>query len=80
VRTAEFLDAICEAIGRPVGSLALDDTPSTVAEWDSVGHLGIIATIDASFGIPTDSEDLQRFASLRQLVDALRSRGVVLED
>lgn len=78
--TREFLDAICKALERDPGSLTLDDTPTSVPEWDSVGHLVILGTVDAQLGIRTDSPEIQQFGSLRQLVGVLKSKGATLED
>lgn len=78
--TSDFLDAVCDALRRPPGTLMLDDTPQTVEEWDSVGHLSIIATVDAELGVETDTPELQMFSSLRQLVDALKAKGVLEND
>jgi len=80
VKTREFLDAVCDALRREPGSLGLEDTPSTVVEWDSVGHLAILATVDSKLSIPIDESDVQQFGSLRELVEKLRSKGVVLDD
>ena len=80
MKTKDFLNALCESLNMKPGSLTLDSTPETVTEWDSVGHLAILATVDSQLGIATDSEDLLEFTSLRQLVEALKSKGAALED
>lgn len=77
--TQEFLDTICEALNRDAGSLSLEDTPASVEEWDSVGHLSIVATVDSELDVAADSEELQTFDSLGQLVSALKAKGA-LED
>lgn len=77
MKTKDFLNALCEALKREPNSLTLTDTPQSVQEWDSVGHLGMIATIDSVLGVQTDSEDLQTFTSIGQLVNALKTRGAL---
>ena len=79
MNTSQFLDTICEALAREPGTLSLNDTTDTVEEWDSVGQLSIIATIDAELHVPVDSEEMQSFTSLRQLVDILKARGALEE-
>ena len=74
-----FLDAVCEALGREPRSLSLDDTPETVKEWDSVGHLSIVAAMEEQLGVPVMEEELLNFSSIRELVDRLRARNA-LED
>ena len=58
MRTNEFLDAIREAFGRNPNTLSIDDTPESVQEWDSVGHLSIIATIDEELGVPVEEDQV----------------------
>lgn len=78
-KVQEFLDALCASLNREPGSITLDDTPDSLAEWDSVGHLSIIATVDQELSVPVDEEEMQTFTSIGQLVDRLKARGV-LED
>ena len=75
----EFLDAVCEALGREPGSLSLQDTPDTVEEWDSVGHLSIIATVD-DLGVSVNDEEMRSFTSIQELVDRLRERDPLTVD
>lgn len=77
MKTQEFLDAIAEGLQRDPGSITLEDTPETVEEWDSVGHLTIISTIDSELGIEPDTEDLMGFTSIKQLIEALKGRGAL---
>ena len=79
MKTQEFLDAIARALSRDPGTVVLDDTPETIEEWDSIGHLSIIATVDSELGIAVDSEELLGFTCIRELVELLKARGA-LED
>lgn len=79
MRTAEFLDTVCDALGRAPKSITLDDTPTTIEEWDSIGHLCIISTMDDALNVSVDDEELRSFRSFRELVERLRARRA-LED
>jgi acyl carrier protein len=79
MRTAEFLDSVCCALGRAPSTIGLDDSPTTVEEWDSIGHLCILSTIDEKLDVPMEDEDLRTFSSIRELVERLRARKA-LED
>jgi len=39
-------------------------------EWDSLGHLELVAQIESEFGVSVDMDDIQRLVSL----DAIRAR------
>ncbi len=76
---AEFLNSLCGVLGREPDSLSLGDTPRTVDQWDSIGHLSIMVTIDRELGVSVEDEDMRTFTSIGQLVDRLRARNA-LED
>ena len=77
--TEEFLNELCEVLGRDPGSLSPSDTPATIKEWDSMGHLSIIATIDEVLEVPVDDEEMRNFKSIEEMLQRLRSRNA-LED
>ncbi len=79
MKTREFLDRVCEALGRAPGSLSEQDTPWTVEEWDSLGHLSIISTIDEALDISINDEEMRNFTSIGELLKRLRARHA-LED
>lgn len=73
-----FLKAAGEALNldRP---LRLDETPESTPEWDSIGHLSILAMIDGEFGIEASDDALTRPKSVADLVNYLKGRNL-LED
>ena len=77
--TAEFLNEICDVLGRDPDSLAPEDTPKTIKEWDSTGHLSILATIDDVLEVSLEDEEMRTFTSIGEMLDRLRSRNA-LED
>lgn len=76
MKTSDLLNAVCKALKRDPGTVTLDDTPDTLIEWDSLGHLSIIAMID-SLGVSTNTTEIQTIASVRDLVSVLKSKGLV---
>jgi acyl carrier protein len=78
MKTNEFLNIVCEALVVKPGTLSLDDTPSTVSNWDSVGHMSIIAAIESNFRLDvSEHPELRRFRSLREIVERLQGFGVL---
>lgn len=47
-----------------------------VQAWDSVGHMGMIAAIEESFGIALDTDDIIEFSSYAVGTEILRKYGV----
>jgi len=77
MRTQEFLNEICENLGRSPDTLTLTDTPQTVPEWDSIGHLTIISTTEQALGADIADPVLQMFGSLGDLVARLKARQLL---
>lgn len=48
-----------------------------VANWDSVGHMGIIASLEEAFGIMLDTDDIIDFSSYEKGKDILKKYDVV---
>lgn len=50
-----------------------------VNEWDSVGHMRLIAAIEDAFGIMMDTDDIIDFSSFEKGKEILRKYDVVVE-
>jgi len=79
MKTQELLDRIALALGRDPGSVKIEDTPDTLEEWDSMGTLQIISTIESQLNVSVQDDALRNFSSISELFDHLRRRGA-LED
>lgn len=79
MKTNELLDIVAAALGRNPGSVTLEDTPDTLEEWDSIGHLSIVSGLEQDAGITPDNDELTSFTSIKQLVETLKANGT-LED
>jgi acyl carrier protein len=47
-----------------------------VPEWDSVGHMGMIAALEDAFGIMMETEDIIDFGSYTIGIETLKKYGV----
>ena len=79
MKVEEFLNELCDVLGRDPNSLSLDDTPKTVEQWDSIGHLSIISTVDEALGVSVDDEQMRTFTSIGELVERLKARNAFQE-
>ena len=77
VITPQFLDAVCEALGREPGTLTLADSNKTVPQWDSLGHLSIITMIDERLKTSLNTAEMQNFTTLSGLVELLKAKGAI---
>jgi len=76
--TGELLELIQSAL-MTSGPVTLDDSRTTVPDWDSVGHLSIISSLEASLGAKAIGADIQQAATVRQIVDALRKSELLTD-
>ena len=50
----------------------------SITEWDSVGHMGLVAAIEENFNILIDIDDIIEFGSYTIGIDILKKYGVEL--
>lgn len=55
-----------------VENLKYQDIPA----WDSVGHMGLVATIEDTFDIMMDTEDIIDFSSYEKGIEILKKYDV----
>ncbi len=49
-------------------SVTLETTASDIPGWDSVGHLSLAGTLEETFGISLDVDDLMEMENVREIV------------
>ena len=69
-----------------VEAFELDDKSSleelkyqSIDEWDSIGHMALMAELETSFGITIKTEDLIEFESYKQGVDILKRYDIIVK-
>ena len=48
----------------------------SIDEWDSVGHMELIAELEETFDIALDADDIINFSSFKVGIDILKKYGV----
>ena len=76
MNTTELLNMLCKALEIEEGSITLDDTVDTIEEWDSLGHLSILAALDL-LSIDTDKDEFRNFDTVAKLVELVRKEGII---
>lgn len=49
---------------------------NTVAGWDSIGHMSLIAALEEAFSIAMETDDIVEFSSYRKGMEIMRKYGV----
>lgn len=61
-------------------NLSDQDGPGTLAGWDSLGHMTLLAAVQSRFGLRFEVKDILRIERLGDIRSALERKGVVDED
>ncbi len=51
----------------------------SIVQWDSVGHMSLIAAIEDAFGIMMDTDDIIDFSSFEKGKEILKKYNVAVE-
>ena len=73
----KYNDAFCQAFEINLDQL-IGLKYQQIDTWDSVGHMGLIATIEDSFDIMLEMDDIVDFSSYEKGKEILRKYDVVL--
>ena len=49
---------------------------NTISEWDSIGHMGLIAAIEEAFDITMETDDIIDFSSYKKGFEKLAKYGI----
>lgn len=71
----KYVQAFVEALG--VKESGVEDLEyQGILQWDSVGHMGLVAAIEDAFDIMMDTDDIIDFGSFKKGMEILRKYGV----
>ena len=52
----------------------------SIPEWDSVGHMALVAEIESTFDVRLDSDDIIGMSDVFKAIEILQKHGVVLNE
>lgn len=67
----EIISGIC---GVPVNEILETNTVGDFPTWDSIGHLTILSTIEETFDINFEPEEMMELEDVRDIVKAVESK------
>lgn len=67
-----FINALDLPSGSDVEALEIGKNP----EWDSVGHMALVAELEDRFGISLETDEIVGMSSYAKTVEALRTHGI----
>jgi acyl carrier protein len=61
-------------------SVTLDTTPDEVPAWDSMGHVTLASSLEQTFRLTFDVDDLMEMENVREICRIIRSKLARVED
>lgn len=72
----KYNKAFSEGLNIPVEKISETLKYQDIPEWDSVGHMGLVASIEDTFGIEMDTDDIINFSSYEVGINILKKYKV----
>ena len=63
-----------EILGVPKDRFALDLAPESVPNWDSVGHMSLVARLEREFEIQFEVDEIMEMSSPQRIVEIVAGR------
>ena len=76
---SKYQDAFIEAFEFEDKNQLSDLKYQSIDEWDSIGHMALMAELESSFYITIKTEDLIVFESYKQAVDILSRYYIIIQ-
>lgn len=76
---SKYQDAFIEAFELEDKNQLSDLKYQSIDEWDSIGHMALMAELESSFDITIKTEDLIVFESYKQGVDILSRYDIIIQ-
>jgi acyl carrier protein len=61
-------------------TITLDTTPDDVPAWDSMGHVTLASSLEQTFGLTFDVDDLMEMENVREICRIVQSKLGKVED
>jgi acyl carrier protein len=75
--TRQLFELVAHALKVEPSSITLDSGPLVLPEWDSFSHLHVVVAIEDKYGIMFDPDAIAAMITVRDILAALRDKGVV---
>lgn len=73
--STDVINSIAAALQISPHELTADSTAQTVENWDSMGTMNILLSLEADFGLRLPPGQTNRLQSVRGIVELLREAG-----
>ena len=75
----KYKNAFVEGLEIDIDQVTEDLEYQGIPEWDSVGHMGLVACIEDAFDIMMDTDDIIDFSSFQKGIEILAKYDITIE-
>jgi len=68
------LEWLADVLGVNGRTLTIDDTRTTVREWDSLGSLLLLSRLEEDHGIVISADEIEEIDSIKEICDILERK------
>ena len=65
----QYKSAFQEGLGADDSAITEDLEFNSIEEWDSIGHMGLIAALEEEFNISFETDDIVEFSSYKKGIE-----------
>lgn len=80
IKRQQLLETLAGVFQEPAGSLDESRTRDSIATWDSMATLMLIAELDERLHLTVEEEELKKLTSIGDIFSLLRQKQVAIED
>ncbi len=74
----KYINAFVEGLEIDAGIVKEGLEYQSIPEWDSVGHMGLIACLEDSFDIMMDTDDIIDFSSYEKGIEIMNKYEIII--
>lgn len=75
----KYINAFMESLSLDDAQTVKDLNYQDISEWDSVGHMELIAELEDAFDISMETDDIIDFSSFQSGIGILKKYGIEIE-
>ena len=75
----KYIKAFVAALDIPEADVRPDLAYQDIENWDSVGHMELVAELEEAFDIMFEAEDIIAFSSFQKVIEILAKYGVIID-
>lgn len=72
----KLISAFSQALAIPADQVVEDLRYNCIPEWDSVGHMALVAELERTFDVMLDTDDILAMSSISVAQEILSKHGV----